>query len=168
MQSSFNMLDADHTGMVDLQHLIRRYNSSRHPKVISGEVTSGDALKSFVESIDGGYDIDGCVTAAEFERYFANLSCVIPNEQDFDALAKNVWIPGVPRKTVHPTGSNNARLGVDFVNKLRDSTRDSSDNGSQGEYDGFQSAGSIKRNPIPNITLSDGSSKSSIDLICLF
>jgi hypothetical protein len=156
VQSSFNMLDSDHTGMVDLQHMIRRYNATRHPKVISGELTAGDALKSFVESIDGGYDIDGCVTASEFERYFSNLSCVIPNEQDFDSLAKNVWIPGVPRKVV-----SNSRPSVDFVSKLRDSTRDSSDGGSQSDRDEFVCTGSIKRIPIPDITLPDGSGELS-------
>jgi hypothetical protein len=45
----------------------------------------------FLETFDVGGEIEGKVTRAEFENYYANVGECIESDEDFETLLKGVW-----------------------------------------------------------------------------
>jgi hypothetical protein len=59
--------------------------------VISGKKTAGQVLMEFLEGFDVGGEVDGKVTAEEFENYYGNISASIDNDDYFELMIRNAW-----------------------------------------------------------------------------
>ena len=151
------MLDTDNAGKVNTQSILRRFNAARHPDVISGKRSAGEATREFITCFDVGYETDGCVTLEEFINHYSNVSCLVGDETAFEALAKHIWIPGVPRK---PSGSKAQSASGGLVDRMRELSREEGgaiDNHEETIEPSFGST--LKREIAPEISFPDGTSK---------
>ncbi|CAE7608885.1 CAPSL [Symbiodinium microadriaticum] len=90
---AFEILDTDKSGVIEVDDVKAKYDTSKHPDVISGKRTSDDVLSEFLETFEGTENDakDGKVTPAEFMRYYANLSSSIDEDDYFELMIRNAW-----------------------------------------------------------------------------
>jgi hypothetical protein len=50
---AFQILDADKSGVVELNDIMAKYNGKKHPDVISGKRTESEILAEFMDTFDG-------------------------------------------------------------------------------------------------------------------
>ncbi|CUE85253.1 calcium-binding protein, putative [Bodo saltans] len=85
----FNILDADRSGEVTLDEIAARYDTSQHPRVLSGESTSDEVLLEFVSLWNR--NSDAVVSWWEFLDYYKTLSASIENDDYFELMMRNCW-----------------------------------------------------------------------------
>jgi Ca2+-binding EF-hand superfamily protein len=88
---AFNSLDKDGSGILEPHELMDKYDTSKHPDVISGKKTSSQVLREFLETFEVGEEVDGMVTYQEFENYYTNVSISIDNDEYFELMMRNAW-----------------------------------------------------------------------------
>ncbi|KAK7249447.1 hypothetical protein SO694_00049056 [Aureococcus anophagefferens] len=92
---AFAILDADGSGAIEPSEIASRYDASKHPDVLAGKSSAEDVYREFLETFDVGGDLDGKVTAQEFENYYENVSCSVDDDDYFELMMRNAWhIPG--------------------------------------------------------------------------
>lgn len=93
VRMAFNVLDVDGSGDITIQDIMGRYDASKHPGVIAGTRTKASVFKEFLSNFEGGDEAgkDGIVTPAEFERYYANVSASIDDDDYFELMIRNAW-----------------------------------------------------------------------------
>jgi len=77
---AFQVLDKDGSGEIDIKDIMKSYDASKHPDVISGRRTKAEIFREFLDTFDGGtnHKKDGIVTVDEFEEYveeYFNIQC---------------------------------------------------------------------------------------------
>lgn len=87
---AFNVIDTDKSGLLDLTDIVEHYDCSKHPDVIAGKKNKNQVLREFLDTFDGG-EKDGSVSLQEFERYYANVSSSIDNDDYFELMIRNAW-----------------------------------------------------------------------------
>ncbi|KAJ1450969.1 hypothetical protein M885DRAFT_621234 [Pelagophyceae sp. CCMP2097] len=88
---AFEALDRHGLGTVEPVAIVNRFDSSKHPDVLSGSRTADDVLREFLDTFDVGGIKDGKVTRAEFEGYYANVSWALDSDDFFELMMRNVW-----------------------------------------------------------------------------
>ena len=93
---AFNKLDADGSGILDINDVKRFYNARGHPDVKSGKKTEDEVLGEFLETFEMHHNLDGGqndrrVTKEEFDEYYNNISMSIDNDQYFELMMNNAW-----------------------------------------------------------------------------
>ncbi|KAF4315440.1 hypothetical protein G195_011041, partial [Phytophthora kernoviae 00238/432] len=88
--AAFKILDADGSGIVDLNDIKAKYSADQHPAVLSGSKTQDEVLREFLDTFDGG-EKDGKVHPSEFVRYYANVSASIDDDDYFELMIRNAW-----------------------------------------------------------------------------
>ena len=86
----FAKFDRDGSGTVTSADLRVVYDTSNHPKVISGEMTPEEVFVQFLASF-GDRNGDGVLTRTEWNDYYAAVSANIDNDNHFVQLMKNAW-----------------------------------------------------------------------------
>lgn len=87
---AFEILDADHSGLVELNDISAKYDASKHPDVIAGRRSKDDVLREFLDTFDS-IDKDGKVTPVEFIKYYGNCSSSIDDDDYFELMIRNAW-----------------------------------------------------------------------------
>eukprot|EP00238_Polyblepharides_amylifera_P012547 CAMPEP_0196585132 /NCGR_PEP_ID=MMETSP1081-20130531/49609_1 /TAXON_ID=36882 /ORGANISM="Pyramimonas amylifera, Strain CCMP720" /LENGTH=367 /DNA_ID=CAMNT_0041906583 /DNA_START=75 /DNA_END=1178 /DNA_ORIENTATION=+ len=90
VDKAFDLMDKDKSGTLDIKDLVSRYDTSKHPEVIAGNMTAAQVYKEFLDSFDGGVK-DGLVTREEFITYYQGVSAGIPNDDYFELMMRNAW-----------------------------------------------------------------------------
>ena len=90
---AFQKLDADHSGVLEVNDVKHFYNAKDHPDVKSGKKTEDEILIDFLETFDVHRSMssgdensksgDGKVTLNEFMDYYSNVSASIDDDQYF-------------------------------------------------------------------------------------
>jgi Ca2+-binding EF-hand superfamily protein len=88
--AAFNILDADGSGIIEVNDIQAKYNCDKHPDVISGYKTKDQIFREFLDTFDGG-EKDGKVYPNEFLRYYANVSASIDDDDYFELMIRNAW-----------------------------------------------------------------------------
>jgi Ca2+-binding EF-hand superfamily protein len=88
---AFTELDYDGTGEVLFETIASMYNVEMHPEVVAGRLSPKSALANFLETFDGGIEIEGVVTRTEFRNYYCNVGASIDSDDYFDLLLRGVW-----------------------------------------------------------------------------
>lgn len=88
---AFNILDEDKSGVVTLEEIALKYDTSKHPEVLTGKKTSEEVLTEFIKVFEVGGVIDGNVTLDEFENYYRGISAGIDNDDYFELMIRNSW-----------------------------------------------------------------------------
>jgi len=88
---AYDILDIDGSGAVDGQEIASKYDTSKHPDVISGKKRPKEVLDEFLKTFDVGGEVDGKVTREEFENYYSNISASIDSDRYFELMMRNAW-----------------------------------------------------------------------------
>ena len=88
---AFTEMDSEGKGEVLFETIANMYNVEMHPEVVAGRLSPKSALANFLETFDGGIEIEGVVTRAEFRNYYCNVGASIDSDDYFDLLLRGVW-----------------------------------------------------------------------------
>ena len=80
----------DGNGVVTSADLRVVFDTSSHPKVISGEMTDEEVFVQVLASF-GDKNGDGIITKQEWDDYYAAVSANIDNDNHFIQLMRNAW-----------------------------------------------------------------------------
>lgn len=100
VNQAYDKLDADGSGIVDIDDIRMTYNADRHPDVRAGKRTAEEVLQEFLDTFDVGTR-DGKVTRDEFEQYYENVSASIDDDDYFQLMMWNAWELGDRRPSRH-------------------------------------------------------------------
>jgi UMP-CMP kinase len=89
----FDALDTNNHGAVDCELIVRSYDASKHPQVLSGEKKAADVAREFSLAFDGAGALNnGAVTREEFVKFYSGVSASIPYDDDFFAtIIQRCW-----------------------------------------------------------------------------
>ena len=90
VDKAFLKFDKDGNGTIEPADLRGVYDTSMHPKVISGEKTENDVFMEFLGSF-GDRNGDGKIDRKEWNDYYAAVSASIDNDDHFVQLMKTAW-----------------------------------------------------------------------------
>lgn len=90
VHKAFELLDHNGNGKVSLDELFSKYDTTKHPDVMSGKLTPDQAIQLFARQWKSG-NPDGVITKQEFETYYQNLSPSINSDIYFELMMRNVW-----------------------------------------------------------------------------
>lgn len=91
VHQAFRVLDEDGSGTVDVDELARKYSAQAHPDFLAGRRSEKEILREFLENFRGGSTGGDVVTLEDFERYYANLSASIDDDDYFELVVRNAW-----------------------------------------------------------------------------
>jgi Ca2+-binding EF-hand superfamily protein len=93
VEQAYAVLDADGSGTVDILDIMKVYDASKHPDVVSGLRTKAEVFREFLDTFDGGtnHEKDGIVTLDEFAEYYAGVSASIDSDDFFELMIRNAW-----------------------------------------------------------------------------
>ncbi|CAM9395475.1 unnamed protein product [Scytosiphon promiscuus] len=103
------------------------FRAEEHPDVVSGARSQGEVSSEFLESFDGGGEIGGRVSRAEWRDHHSHVSALIPDDDAFYEHVKRVWGCDDRRSSVRDSSnSNNKGLQRNTLDDVQNSpTRDS-------------------------------------------
>ena len=90
VDKAFLKFDKDGNGKIEPADLRGVYDTSMHPKVISGEKTENDVFMEFLQSF-GDRNGDGKIDRKEWNDYYAAVSASIDNDEHFVQLMRTAW-----------------------------------------------------------------------------
>ena len=90
IHKAFQKFDKDGNGRITSADLKGVYNSSMHPKVMSGEMTEDDVFVDFLKNF-GDKNGDGKITRQEWDDYYAAVSSSIDSDEHFVLCMKRAW-----------------------------------------------------------------------------
>lgn len=80
----FDHLDESGHGAVDQVRIVRSFDGTRHPQVLSGEKKRAEVEREFALAFDGaGATNNHAVTRDEFIRYYEGISAGVPYDDDY-------------------------------------------------------------------------------------
>jgi calcyphosin len=91
IRQAFSQMDTTGDGVVKVDDILKSYDFSRHPNVISGSLSLDDAANEMLEVFEQGGDVDGIVTWAEFLDYYKGISMSIDDDDYFELMMRNAW-----------------------------------------------------------------------------
>jgi len=101
-EQAFDAMDADGSGEIDSNDLKDKYDTSKHPKVLTGEMTSEEVINEFITNFEGSEgDGNSVVTKEEWMDYHVGLSSNIDHDDAFGMmLARNWGIEYIPQENL--------------------------------------------------------------------
>ena len=90
INEAFNKFKKDDSDMIDIRDLKGVFNGSKHPKVISGEITQQQAFDEFSRNFND-HTGAGKIQLCEWNDYYAAVSASVDNDQHFISLLKSTW-----------------------------------------------------------------------------
>ena len=93
IQAAFAQLDSQRAGSVPLAAILRSFDAVGHPSVLSGSRSEQQVRADLAAALEGaGGSSGGSVSAAEWADYYAGISCVTPQDDDyFCAMMERCW-----------------------------------------------------------------------------
>jgi calcyphosin len=93
---AFKKMDADGSGVIELNDIKGVYNAKCHPEVRSGKKTEDEILGEFLETFEVHHAMNGGtkdqrVDMEEWIEYYNNVSASIDNDQYFELMMINAW-----------------------------------------------------------------------------
>ena len=76
--------------MIDIRDLKGVFNASKHPKVISGEITQEQAFDEFSRNFND-HTGAGKIEQSEWNDYYAAVSASVEDDEHFITLLKSTW-----------------------------------------------------------------------------
>jgi calcyphosin len=90
IDKAFCKFDSDGNGRITAADLAPVYDTSFHPRVQSGEMTSEEVFVEFLASF-GDKNGDGQITKSEWNDYYSSVSASVDNDDHFCNLMTAAW-----------------------------------------------------------------------------
>ena len=93
IQAAFRQVDTARAGSVSLTAILHSFDASGHPAVLSGSKSEQQVVADLQAALEGaGGSSGGQVSLAEWTDYYAGISCVTPQDDDyFCAMMEHCW-----------------------------------------------------------------------------
>ena len=91
VHQAFDQMDRQGTDTVAPQELISKYDSARHPDVLSNTRSADDVMSEFLHTVDVGGVVPGKITRQEFLQYYSNIAPIVNDEERMAAILKQCW-----------------------------------------------------------------------------
>ena len=94
---AFNKMDADGSGMIDINDIRGVYKADKHPDVMAGKKTEQQVLSEFLETFETAHSMrneqtpDHIVSKDEWVEYYNNVSASIDRDDYFALMMNNAW-----------------------------------------------------------------------------
>ena len=94
---AFNKMDADGSGMIDINDIRGVYTADKHPDVLAGKKTEQQILSEFLETFETAHSMrnsetpDHVVSKDEWVEYYNNVSASIDRDDYFALMMNNAW-----------------------------------------------------------------------------
>jgi Ca2+-binding EF-hand superfamily protein len=112
---TFQKLDKNRNGVLDVDEIKSQFDPSRHPLVKSGEKTEDDVLTDFIDLFDShhnvikNFKVTKDVQWEEFVEFYTAISSTISNDKEFEILITCVWSLDLANTNKEPiAGKKNA------------------------------------------------------------
>eukprot|EP00300_Choanocystis_sp_HF-7_P024230 c2563_g1_i1.p1 GENE.c2563_g1_i1~~c2563_g1_i1.p1 ORF type:complete len:287 (+),score=85.25 c2563_g1_i1:71-931(+) len=91
-EQAFVKFDTDGSGKIDVNDLKDKYDTSKHPKVMTGQMTKEEAINEFIKIFEGDNgNGDAIITLEEWMDYHAGLSSNIDTDDQFGMMMASNW-----------------------------------------------------------------------------
>lgn len=90
VNEAFQKFDKERKGYANIRDLKGVFNSSTHPKVLSGEVTEDQVFDEFIRNFNDSYN-EGIINKYEWDDYYSAVSKNVDSDEHFIYLVRNVW-----------------------------------------------------------------------------
>ena len=97
VMKAFNKMDADGSGMIDINDIRGVYKADKHPDVLAGKKTEQQVLSEFLETFETAHSMrneqtpDHIVSKDEWVEYYNNVSASIDRDDYFALMMNNAW-----------------------------------------------------------------------------
>ena len=88
---AYDVLDADGSGVVDIEDFRLAYNAKSHLEVRTGKKTEDEVLQEMMALFEIGGKSDSVITREEFENYYSGISALIDSDDYFELMIRNAW-----------------------------------------------------------------------------
>lgn len=123
----FDRLDRANRNSITPDILLGSFRPSRHPEVMTGNVTEEDVMQEFLNTFDVGTVQAGIITREEFVRYYNNLYMVVNDDDYMELILRRVWnfndgddmedIIATPRSTASSRAAGRIQNAKSFGNE---------------------------------------------------
>jgi Ca2+-binding EF-hand superfamily protein len=86
---AYGCVDQHNAGVVTLDDIVKRYDASGHPDVISAKSTAEEVTRRFLSNWK--VSNPSSVTRNEFADYYRNVSAMIDSDSFFESMMRGVW-----------------------------------------------------------------------------
>jgi Ca2+-binding EF-hand superfamily protein len=90
IDKAFLQFDKDGTGFVDVTEIRQIYNCSKHPKIISAEMSEEQVFSNFLKNFNDRKHL-GKIDRREWNDYYSAVSYSIDNDDHFVIMMKTTW-----------------------------------------------------------------------------
>ena len=90
VQAAFAKFDIDGSRTITASDLKPVYNTSSHPRVVSGDITDDEAFLEFLANF-ADRNNDGRITCTEWADYYSAVSSAVDNDDNFISLVQRSW-----------------------------------------------------------------------------
>ena len=90
IDKAFLKFDKEGTGLIDVTEIRQVYNCSKHPKVVSAEMSEEQVFSLFLKNFNDKNNL-GKIDRKEWNDYYAAVSYSIDNDDHFVIMMKTTW-----------------------------------------------------------------------------
>ena len=90
IDKAFLKFDKEGTGSIDVTEIRQVYNCSKHPKVVSAEMSEEQVFSLFLKNFNDKNNM-GKIDRKEWNDYYAAVSYSIENDDHFVIMMKTTW-----------------------------------------------------------------------------
>ena len=90
IDKAFLKVDQEGNGMIDVTEIRQVYNCSKHPKVVSAEMSEEQVFAMFLKNFNDRNNL-GKIDRKEWNDYYSAVSSSIENDDHFVIMMKTTW-----------------------------------------------------------------------------
>lgn len=90
IDKAFLKFDMEGNGVIDVTEIRQVYNCSKHPKVVSAEMSEEQVFAMFLKNFNDKTG-QGKIERQEWDDYYAAVSASIENDDHFVIMMKTTW-----------------------------------------------------------------------------
>ena len=90
IDKAFLKFDKEGNGMIDVTEIRQVYNCSKHPKVVSAEMSEEQVFAMFLKNFNDKNNL-GKIDRKEWNDYYSAVSFAIENDDHFVIMMKTTW-----------------------------------------------------------------------------
>ena len=90
IDKAFLKFDKEGTGLIDVTEIRQIYNCSKHPKVVSAEMSEEQVFSLFLKNFNDKNNL-GKIDRKEWNDYYSAVSYSIDNDDHFVIMMKTTW-----------------------------------------------------------------------------
>jgi len=90
IDKAFLKFDKEGTGLIDVKEIRQVYNCSKHPKVVSAEMSEEQVFSLFLQNFNDRNNM-GKIDRKEWNDYYSAVSYSIDNDDHFVIMMKTTW-----------------------------------------------------------------------------